>query len=176
MRQIIKMKMTTNTDFTTIIEEIYMPCGLKVSNLVLEKESKEYEASTYQLNALKIKARRSKITPKKIGQFVTLWKRNINGDTTPLEDSDDIDFIVITSGEELHLGLFVFPKSILMAKGIVSHCKKSGKRGFRVYPPWVRPTNQTAVKTQKWQLEYFLTIQQNLNTDLHKAAALFRLT
>ena len=170
------MKMTTNTDFTTIIKEIYKPCGLNISNLQLEKESKEYEASTYQLNALKIKARRSKITPKKIGQFVTLWKRNINGETTPLEDSDDIDFIVITSGEELHLGQFVFPKSILMAKGIVSHGKKSGKHGFRVYPPWVRPTNQTALKTQKWQQEYFMTIQQNFKTDLHKAAALFRLT
>ncbi|MCK0145430.1 MepB family protein [Arenibacter sp. F26102] len=167
------MKNTTNSDFTPFVEEVYVPCGLKISNLVLDKESKEYEASSFQLNALKIIARRSKITPKKIGQFVTLWKRNVNGETMPLEETDEIDFIIINSREGSHLGQFVFPKSILMEKGIVSHGKKSGKRGFRVYPPWSRPTNKTAQKTQKWQLEYFLTIEQGNTTDLHKARSLY---
>lgn len=173
MGRFVEMKNTANTDFTLIVEEVYVPCGLKTSNLVLDKESKEYEASSFNLNALIIKARRSKITPKKIGQFVTLWKRNVNGETIPLEDSEEIDLIVITSREESHLGQFVFPKNLLMEKGIISHGKKAGKRGFRVYPPWSQPDNKTAQKTQKWQLEYFLTIEQNYKTDLHKARALY---
>ncbi|MCM4153093.1 MepB family protein [Arenibacter sp. N53] len=167
------MKNISNSDFTLIIEEVYGPCDLKVSNFVLDKESKEYEATSFLLNALNIKARRSKITPKKIGQFVTLWKRNENGETTSLEESDEVDLVVITSREESQLGQFVFPKNILIEKGIVSHGTKSGKRGFRVYPPWSRPTNKTAQKTQKWQLEYFLPIEQDFKTDLHKASALY---
>jgi hypothetical protein len=169
------MKITNNSDFNLIIQEVYTPCGLKVSNHVFDKESKEYEASSFRLNGLKIKARKAKITPKKIGQFVTLWKRNMKGETTPLEDSDQVDLVVINSCQGAHLGQFVFPKNILIQKGIVSHGKKSGKRGFRVYPPWTNPTSKTAQKNQKWQLEYFLTIDQNLNIDLHKARALYLL-
>lgn len=167
------MKISFITDFSDILEQVYHPCGLQISNLELDSESKEYEACSFQLNALNVKARRSKITPKKIGHFVTLWKRNRNGETTPFEDSDQIDFFVITSREGLHLGQFIFPKSVLMEKGIVTHLKKEGKRGFRVYPPWAIPINKTAQKTQKWQLKYFLNIDPNFKTDLGKAKALY---
>ena len=169
------MKMTSNMYFNTILEEVYSPCGLKVSNLVQDKESKEYEASSFQLNALYVVARKAKITPKKIGQFVTLWKRNTDGETAPYEEFDKADLFVINAQEGPHIGQFVFPKAALMDKGIVSHNKKEGKRGFRVYPPWSQPTNKTAQSTQKWQLEYFLDIGQHLKTDLAKAKALYLL-
>jgi len=173
LRQIIKMKMTTNTDFITILEEVYSPCGLKVSNLMLDKESKEYEASSFQLNALRVISRKAKITPKKIGQFVTLWKRNTNGETTPYVESDKVDLFVINVQGGAGKGQFIFPKSILMQKGIVSNYIKEGKRGFRVYPPWSLPTNKTAQSTQIWQLEYFLEFGQHSQTDLAKAKALY---
>ncbi|MEQ8421188.1 MAG: MepB family protein [Arenibacter algicola] len=167
------MNMTSNTYFITILEEVYSLCGLKVSNHVREKESKEYEASSFQLNALYVVSRKAKITPKKIGQFVTLWKRNTDGETTPYEESDKADLFVINLQEGLHIGQFVFPKVTLVDKGIVSHKKNEGKRGFRVYPPWSLPTNKTAQSTQKWQLEYFLEIGQHSKTDLAKAKALY---
>ena len=110
------MNMTSNTYFTTILEEVYSLCGLKVSNHVREKESKEYEASSFQLNALYVVSRKAKITPKKIGQFVTLWKRNTDGETTPYEESDKADLFVINLQEGPHLGQFVFPKVTLMDK------------------------------------------------------------
>ncbi|RAJ12489.1 MepB family protein [Arenibacter echinorum] len=169
------MKLISNTDFSTILEEVYTSCGLTVSNYVLDKESKEYEASSFQLNALYVVARKAKITPKKIGQFVTLWKRNENGQTTPYDESDKVDLFVINIQEGPHIGQFVFPKAALIEKGIVSYNKKEGKRGFRVYPPWSQPTNITAQSTQKWQLEYFLEIGQHSKTDLPKAKALYLL-
>ena len=175
MRQNIKMKIRTNTDFITIIEEVYTPCGLTVSNYVLDKESKEYEASSFQLNGLRVISRKAKITPKKIGQFVTLWKRNAIGETTPYDESDKVDLFVINIQEGPHTGQFIFPKAALIQKGIVSHYKKEGKRGFRVYPPWSRPTNKTAQSTQKWQLEYFLELRQHPKTDLDKAKVLYLL-
>ncbi|MCK0188993.1 MepB family protein [Arenibacter sp. F20364] len=170
------MKITTNTDFTTlVIQEVYAPCGLIVSNHLLDRESREYQASSFELNNLKVKARKAKITPKKIGQFVTLWKRNKNGDTAPYEESDKVDLFVIDVLEASHMGQFIFPKEVLMEKGIVSCNKNEGKRGFRVYPPWSQPTNKTAENTQKWQLEYFLKIGQNSRTDLDKARMLYLL-
>ena len=175
MRQIIKMKITTNTDLTTIIEEVYTPCGLKVSNYMLDKEGKEYEASSFQLNALRVISRKAKITPKKIGQFVTLWKRSMNGETTPYEETDKVDLFVINIQEGPHMGQFIFPLAALVQQGIISHCKKEGKRGFRVYPPWSRPTNKTAQSTQKWQLEYYLEFGQHSKTGLAKAKALYLL-
>ncbi len=169
------MKVRANIDFTTLLEEVYTPCGLKVSNHVQDKEGKEYEASSFQLDALRVISRKAKITPKKIGQFVTLWKRGANGETTPYEETDKVDLFVINIQEGPHSGQFVFPKDVLMEKGIVSHTKKEGKRGFRIYPPWSQPTNKTALSTQKWQLEYYLGIGLHPKTDIGKAKYLYQL-
>ena len=165
--------MTINICLTPIIEEVYSPCGLIVSNYVQDREAKEYEACTFQLNALYVVARKAKITPKKIGQFVSLWKRDSNGETTPYEESDKVDLFVINVQEESNKGQFIFPKAVLLEKGIVSHSQKEGKRGFRVYPPWSGPTNKTALSTQKWQFEYFLKLGHQSKTDLHKAKSLY---
>ena len=54
---------------------IYNLCRLKYSLLVKEKESAEYGAYTFELAGFSIKYRVAKITPTKIGQFVTLWRR-----------------------------------------------------------------------------------------------------
>ncbi len=59
---------------------------------------------------MKIITRNSKITPKKVGQFVTFWKRNEKGITQPYRENDRIDFYVITARTENNFGQFVFPK------------------------------------------------------------------
>jgi hypothetical protein len=169
------MKMVTDSNFNLLVQGVYELCGLKVSNHLWDRESKEYEASTFQLNALNLVGRKAKITPKKIGLFVTLWKRNANGETAPYQGSDKVDLSVINIIQGSCMGQFVFPTNVLIEKGILSSYKKQGKRGFRVYPPWSQPTNLTAKITQRWQLEYFLEIEQNLKTDLNKVRSLYLL-
>jgi TonB-dependent SusC/RagA subfamily outer membrane receptor len=65
-----------------------------------------------------------------------------------------------------NFGQFIFPKSVLADKGIITRKGKEGKRGIRVYPPWDKTTNKQAEKTQTWQTKYFLTIKNDNSTDL----------
>ncbi|GGH03853.1 hypothetical protein GCM10011416_23640 [Polaribacter pacificus] len=126
-----------------------------VSDYQQEIESKEYKACSYKINGIKIIERTAKRTPKKIGQFVTCWKRNKNGITEPHKQTDDFEFFIIKAITKNNRGFFKFPKEVLINKGIVSTEKKDGKRGFRVYPAWDKPTSKQAQKTQAWQLTYF---------------------
>jgi hypothetical protein len=63
---------------------------------------------------------------------------------------------------ETNLGLFIFPKTILAEKGIISNAKKEGKRAFRVYSPWDLVKNNQAEKSKKWQFEYFYEISKQM--------------
>jgi hypothetical protein len=82
---------------------------------------------------------------------VTFWKRTGNGPIEPFNESDQIDFYTVTMRSENKLGQFVFPKSLLIKKGIISTRKKEGKRAFRIYPNWYVAKNKQAERTQKWQ-------------------------
>ncbi|MCG8326604.1 MAG: MepB family protein [Chitinophagales bacterium] len=152
--------------FKDIINQIYDKCDLRVSEFREELESKEYNACRFKLNGLNIISRNAKITPKKIGQFVTFWKRNQSGITEPLNENDSFDFYVINVCKDDKLGQFVIPKSTLINKGIISTSKKEGKRGFRVYPSWDTTSSKQAVKTQKWQLDYFVEMNDETNLKL----------
>lgn len=134
--------------------------NLKIRNSVVEPESTEYGACRFELNDLNILFRTAKITPTKTGQFVTLWKRISKGPIQPFDSSDSIDFFIISVRKENQYGLFIFPKSVLIHKEIVSDIKE-GKRAIRVYPPWDTTASKQAQKTQKWQLDYFFEISQN---------------
>ena len=148
---------------------VYDTCNFEFSNFVSDSESEEYQACSFKLNSFEIIHRLSKITPTKIGQFVTIWKRNSNGITAPFDVSDKFDFIIITSKSAENLGQFVFPKSVLLEKGIINNSNNSGKRGIRVYPPWDIPTSKQAEKTQSWQTKYFYSINNySFDIDLVK--------
>ncbi|MGE5106589.1 MAG: MepB family protein [Sphingobacteriales bacterium] len=151
---------------------VYDKCGFDFTELVTEDESQEYGASTFRLNRMKVKFRISKITPTKTGQFVTIWKRNQEGITQPLDLTDEIDFVVISSRNGDNFGQFIFSKSLLLDKGIMT-ANKEGKRGIRVYPPWDTASNKQAEKTQSWQIKYFLTIHKDNSTDLALTKKLF---
>ncbi len=151
-------------------ENAYSVCGFKLANCIIQTESREYDACSFQLNSLRIYYRASKITPTKTGQFVTIWKRNDAGITAPFDLEDNFDFIFISSRKEETIGQFIFPKAILLAKKIIAYNGKGGKRGMRVYPPWDQPSNKQAEQTQAWQLNYFVSIEKN------NANALERLT
>lgn len=160
-------------DLQVVKDLVYDKCNFVMTNLKPHTESVEYAACSFQLNDWKIEHRLSKITPTKTGQFVTVWKRNENGITEPFSIQDDIDFIVITSGSEKRIGQFIFPKSVLAAKGIITSHGKQGKRGVRVYPPWDIVTNKQAEKTQSWQINYFVTIENTHAAYLELARKLF---
>jgi hypothetical protein len=130
---------------------------MKITNYTNEVESQQYQACTFELDEQKIICRTAKITPIKVGQFVTLWKRNLLGKTCPFNNEDDLDFIIINCQFGENSGYFKFPKAILITKGIISTSDKVGKMGMRVYPSWDKGNNSQALKTQKWQLDYFVS-------------------
>ncbi len=144
-----------------IKNEIYDTFGYSCHEIKINDESQEYEACEFKLNKSNIKFRTAKITPTKTGQFVTLWKRDEEGVTQPFAASDSIDFVVIVTEADKNFGHFVFPKRVLIDKGILSSPDKPGKRGFRVYSPWDSTSSKQAKSTQQWQLRYFL----NMNED-----------
>lgn len=138
--------------------------SLLLKEIHLEKESAAYNACQLQLNDKKVLFRTAKVTPTKIGQFVTLWKRIENGTIAPFDTTDAIDMVIIETKTNTHSGLFVFPASILFEQTIFSTETKEGKRAIRVYPPWDKTINKQAQKSQKWQLNYFVNLADS-NTD-----------
>ena len=146
-----------------IKEEVYDKCAVKISDFQLESESKEYDACRFQLNGRKVICRSAKITPKKTGQFVTFWKRSGNWTIEPFDESDQMDFFIVNVRTENKFGQFIFPKMILIKKGIISTVKKEGKRAFRVYPNWDTTKSKQASITQKWQLNYFYEIGDKID-------------
>ncbi|MDP1608001.1 MAG: MepB family protein [Chlamydiales bacterium] len=153
----------------------YEPSGLMMDHFATEEESEEYGASECKIDHLNIKFRVAKITPTKVGQFVTLWKRIGNGPIQPFDREDPFDLVVISVRNPEHFGQFVFPKSVLYQQGIVSRNGKGGKRAMRVYPPWDKADNKQAIKTQKWQLLYFFEIPLNSQVDISRIQKIFLL-
>lgn len=153
--------MAIHPDLKLTQELVYNSDKFNFSSLLKEPESSEYGAYTFQLNHFFIKFRVAKITPKKMGQFVTLWKRIGKSPIQCYDFSDLIDFFVISVRKDDLFGQFVFPKSVLCEHKIVSKNGEKGKLAIRVYPPWDKPLSPQAKKTQKWQLECFLPINED---------------
>lgn len=144
---------------------IYRSMGLTYSKLMLESESQDYGACSFEMNNKIIKFRVAKITPTKTGQFVTFWKRIGNGPIVPYDSADRFDFLVVSVQSGKNWGQFVFPKSVLLKQGLLSKDGNGGKRAMRIYPPWDLAGNQQAKKTQAWQKAYFFSIQPTLDVD-----------
>jgi hypothetical protein len=142
--------------------------GFKISNFKIDSESQEYEACTFNLDGKYIVARTAKQTPKKIGQFVTLWKRNRSKTISPYSVTDEFDFLLIQVFSANRTGLFLFPKSELALQGILSDKKQKGKLGFRVYPDWDFPQNKQAERTKRWMSVYFLEVKLEESKDFEK--------
>lgn len=147
---------------------LYNECGFQLQNLIWNSESANYGACSFELNNKRIQYRVANITPTKIGQFVAIWKRNSEGIAAPFDVLDSLDFMIISVRDSENFGQFIFPKSVLVSKGIISQNKKGGKRGIRVYAPWDKPENKQAIQTQAWQVSYFVEIKENALLDLEK--------
>ena len=152
---------------------LYNECGFQLQHLVWNSESANYGACSFELNNKLIQYRVANITPTKIGQFVAIWKRNNQGITAPFDVTDSLDFMIISVRDSENFGQFIFPTSVLIAKGIISQNEKGGKRGIRVYAPWDKPTNKQAMQTQAWQVHYFVEIRENLPVDVELIKRIF---
>lgn len=162
-------------DFAMVQKSVYKPNHFSLSEAQMEDESAEYSAAQFNINGFNARFRVAKITPTKIGQFVTIWKRKDNGPIQPFDQSDPIDLFIIATRYGNHFGHFVFPKSVLINHDIVSIEGKGGKRGIRVYPPWDVTTSRQAQKTQQWQLVYFIEIPQDGKIDIERVKKLYLL-
>ncbi|MFD0359840.1 MepB family protein [Nocardia sp. GCM10030253] len=140
---------------------------------VPEPESAEYGAYAFTVDGRSVRFRVAKTTPTKVGQFVTVWQRCVDGPIRPFDVADRVDLFVVSTRTENHLGQFVFPGTVLGAKGIVSVDGSGGKRGFRIYPPWADATNRQARATQAWQLDYFLHVPEEGFVDTVRARLLY---
>jgi len=145
------------TDLEHLQHSVFSKFTAVISNIQPEPECIEYSGYNFQVNSFNIKFRKAKITPKKIGQFVTLWKRNPESrQTEPFTSEDSFDFYIIFCDHDDKSGFFFFTKNILSQKHILTTASKDGKRGFRVYPDWDFPENKQATKTQDWQKDFFI--------------------
>ncbi|WP_370409744.1 MepB family protein [Streptomyces fradiae] len=160
-------------DLSAAKARVYDPSGFVCSLPAPEPESAEYAACAFTLDDRSVRFRVAKTTPTKAGQFVTVWQRSEAGPIRPFDVEDGVDLFVISSRDTDGFGQFVFPREVLCEHGIVSRDGSGGKRGFRVYPPWVTTTNRQARSTQAWQVNHFLDLGRHGPADLTRAHALY---
>ncbi len=160
---------------SSAIKNVYKPALLDITEEPLfEAESSEYGACRFGLADYSVAFRVAKTTPTKVGQFVTTWKRPKSGDhILPLDDNDEVDFLIVSVFDETHRRQFIFSKRLMIKKGIMSIRGRGGKLAFRVYPPWTNPRAKAAIKTQSWQLKHFLPIKQDGTADSRQVHQLF---
>ncbi|WP_255579398.1 MepB family protein [Cryobacterium sp. PAMC25264] len=129
-----------------------------------EIDNADYGAAFTRMGKRRLRFRVGRVTPRKVGLFVAVWRRSPSGSTEPFQ-VDDVDHLVVLTREGQHTGLFVFPRSALQRHGIVSVAEFGGKRGFRVYPPRSRTDNAQAIRTQAWQGAFFLDTSDGVDRE-----------
>ena len=163
-------------DLSGLQKNVFDACGTKISQLKAEVESAEYCAMGFRLNQFLAQYRSAKITPTKLGQFVTLWKRDSpKQPIRPYHVDDQLDLAIIATRQDEKLGYFIFPVAVMSEQGIVGNNKNPGKRGFRLYPAWDKPVSKQAVKSQKWQLQYFLEMTDDIDSNVKRCQQLLSL-
>nr|QXL80213.1 hypothetical protein [Vibrio sp.] len=150
-------------------------------------QNSQYDALAFSIDGQQILYRKGHVTPDRPGHFLTIWKRS-DGEgpdskkTRPFEKPDlDYLFVEVHDHQTSKQGMFIFPLSVLLQKGVVRSEKAKGKMAVRVFPPWTSSRgeeksqvfSESAKRTQRWQCEYFVWMENNVITDVEKFAHLF---
>lgn len=142
---------------------------IKNKDITLSKDNQNYDSCTFTIDNKIIEYRKGHVTPKKIGHFVSFWKRNNEGNCIPKDREDMFTILIInvTKKEELGNNYFIFPKKVLYENNIISKNNTGGKNGFRIYSPSEKTNNKTSEKTRQWQAFYYYHISdKSNNTDI----------
>lgn len=164
-------------NFNDIIQNlnniVYKPNDLIITNLKEERQNSEYAGALFHLNNKTIRFRVSKITPNKIGQFVSFWEKNENMQNQAFSYDAAPDLLVITCINDHKLGQFIFTKEILLEEKILKIQSQKGKMAMRVYPIWDNPVSNQAKKSKMWQLQYFIDLSNINNLSIDKLLHLY---
>ena len=155
-------------NITRLNNLVFKPLKLNTTEIIPDLECEDYFGFNFKINENRIKFRKSKLTPKKVGQFVTFWKRDSEGKTVPFDINDDFDFYIISIEENENSGVFIFPKTLLEKENLISSELKVGKRGFRIYADWHFPNSKQAEKTKLWQTQFFIDFSKKESSIIEK--------
>ncbi|MGG7466328.1 MepB family protein [Plantibacter sp. YIM 135347] len=174
--------MSTETNpWASVDESVFSPAGLTREDVRPDVDGLDYDGIEYSVSGLRIVGRFARITPTKNGAFVAVWRRAADGGTRPFDVADPFDAFTIAVREGTSFGLFVFSKAALVGHGLVSADRSGavsddgsgdgdgvrtrtrtrtsvGKRGFRLYAPWVAPSSRQAERSQAQQAPHFLDL------------------
>ena len=156
-------------------ENFYAPNHLTIKDTQEENQNSDYGAGIFQLNTKSVRFRVAKITPTKIGQFVAFWEKDLDNKNQAFSYGNAPDLLVINTftNDDRYYGQFVFPKEVLVKQNILKTDTVKGKMAIRVYPSWDTPTSKQAIATQKWQLPYFVVLNNEDNTQTRKLLELY---
>ena len=130
-----------------------------VVSVAPEEQNSDYESGLVVLSGQHWRLRTARVTPRKAGGFVAVWRRSEQGATEPFEADEDVTGLAVFVVEEDHRrGVFWFTAAHLRELGITSSRGHPGKRGFRVYPPWCTGLNRQASRTQAAQAPAFMRL------------------
>lgn len=157
-------------ELALIRHTIFDRLELHITDLTKEAECEEYAGYNFKFGPFSIKFRKARITPKKTGQFVTLWKRNPQTkETEPFTSADTFDFLIIFTEDKYQQDFFFFSRNTLVQHKILTASSQTGKRGFRVYAAWDTPGNKQAEKTGIWQKKSFINFSDSDGPEQCKA-------
>lgn len=153
---------------------LYEPNNLTIKNIREETQNSDYGAGVFQLNSKLVRFRVAKITPTKIGQFVSLWEKDNANKNQAFSFDNATDLLVInTFNDHGDFGQFVFPKEVLLKQNILKTANTKGKMAIRVYASWDTPTSKQAIATQKWQLPYFVKVDEKDSLQMQELLKLY---
>ncbi|MEW9503156.1 MepB family protein [Jeotgalibacillus marinus] len=159
---------------THVNKIVYEPNQLTLKSIQEEKQNSNYGAGTFQLASRSVRFRVAKKTSNKVGQFVAFWEKDENNKNQPFSYEKAPDLLVInTAMSNNEFGQFIFPKEILAKQNILKTSTTKGKMAIRVYPSWDSPASKQAIKTQKWQLPYFIDMSNTNKLPIQKILELY---
>lgn len=120
-----------------------------------EEQNSDYEAGTVAMGSQIWRIRTARVTPKKPGAFVAVWRRNPKGETCPFVSDEHVDGLLVFVRDGERFGFFQFSSSQLANLGVTSSEAHAGRRGFWVYPSWSTGLNPQAMSTQWAQSSAF---------------------
>ena len=139
--------------------------NIQIDKLKVEDWNTEYGAYDCIITNQSFKTLFAKKTPKKSVFFLALWKKDESNKNIPFNETDIENKLIISIQDESKIGQFVFPKKVLIEKGILQLKRHKGKMAFRIYPIWETSLNKTAQKSQAWQKQYFIDLSNDVNKE-----------